>query len=67
MFVIREIEDTLPLNVTLIVNAKEALEYEIQKKYINKVLPQVGLCIKIFDILFVGEGIVYPANPHPFF
>lgn len=67
MFVLREIEDTLPIKPHLLQIEAEAIEYEITKKYINKILPNVGLCIKLFDLLFVGEGIIYPGEPSPYF
>jgi DNA-directed RNA polymerase III subunit RPC8 len=36
--------------------ADEVLISEINKKYANRVLPDVGLCICAFDLSEAGEG-----------
>lgn len=36
--------------------ADQALINEINRKYANKVLHDVGLCIAVFDLVEVGEG-----------
>jgi DNA-directed RNA polymerase III subunit RPC8 len=39
-----------------------ALEDEIHSKYSNKILPEVGLCVSIYDILKVSDPFVYPGD-----
>lgn len=38
------------------VPADEAITAELNKKYANRVLHDVGLCICVFDLTQVGEG-----------
>ncbi|QRV88735.1 DNA-directed RNA polymerase III subunit C25 [Ceratobasidium sp. AG-Ba] len=37
---------------------QEAITNELNKKYANRVLLDVGLCICVFDLIWVGEGLV---------
>ena len=39
----------------------KVLGRQIRRKYCNKVLSQVGLCVTLFSIQSIGEGIVYPG------
>jgi DNA-directed RNA polymerase III subunit RPC8 len=34
---------------------------QIRRKYCNKVLSQVGLCVTLFSIQWIGEGVVFPG------
>lgn len=34
----------------------------INAKYVNKVIPDVGLCIAFYDFLVVGDPFVYPGE-----
>jgi hypothetical protein len=55
------------------VPADEAITAELNKKYANRVLHDIGLCICVFDLSQVGEGKVrygdgciwYKSNPNP--
>jgi hypothetical protein len=38
--------------------AHVAITNELNKKYANRVLLDVGLCICVFDLIWVGEGVV---------
>ncbi|KAF8605847.1 hypothetical protein BDV93DRAFT_489885 [Ceratobasidium sp. AG-I] len=38
--------------------AQVAITAELNKKYANRVLLDVGLCICVFDLIWVGEGLV---------
>ncbi|KAG8685057.1 DNA-directed RNA polymerase III subunit rpc25 [Ceratobasidium sp. 394] len=38
--------------------AQVAITNELNKKYANRVLLDVGLCICVFDLIWVGEGLV---------
>jgi DNA-directed RNA polymerase III subunit RPC8 len=35
-----------------------AITNELNKKYANRVLLDIGLCICVFDLIWVGEGVV---------
>ena len=41
---------------------EDALNEQIELKYVNKVLPGVGLCVCLFDILHVGDPYIYPRE-----
>ncbi|KAI6006688.1 RNA polymerase Rpb7 [Pisolithus orientalis] len=57
MFVLSTIKDTIPvLPANFGVDTEEALINEINKKYANRVLHDVGLCICLFDLAEAGEG-----------
>ncbi|ORY47908.1 hypothetical protein BCR33DRAFT_81292 [Rhizoclosmatium globosum] len=36
-----------------------AVTDELNKKYANKIKPKSGLCIRVLDILTIGDGIVH--------
>ena len=40
----------------------DAIADELNKKYANKVVHQVGLCISLFDVISVGDPIVVPGD-----
>ncbi|KAJ3130983.1 DNA-directed RNA polymerase III subunit rpc25, partial [Irineochytrium annulatum] len=40
----------------------QAVTDEINKKYANKIKHKVGLCIRVWDILEVGEGVVHACQ-----
>ena len=40
----------------------EAVTAEIQNTYIDKVLPNLGLAITLYDILKISEGFVFPSD-----
>ncbi|EEB07513.1 DNA-directed RNA polymerase III complex subunit Rpc25 [Schizosaccharomyces japonicus yFS275] len=59
MFVLSVISDVVKIHPSDFWKpTKEALSDEINKKYANKVIQQVGLAIAIFDFLTIGEGII---------
>jgi len=35
---------------------------EIESKYLNRVIPDVGLCISFFDFVNIGDPYVYPSE-----
>ncbi|KAJ3030938.1 DNA-directed RNA polymerase III subunit rpc25, partial [Rhizophlyctis rosea] len=39
-----------------------ALTDELNKKYANKVLHNVGLCIRVFDIIEASDGVVHACQ-----
>ncbi|KAH7881701.1 RNA polymerase III subunit Rpc25-domain-containing protein [Phlebopus sp. FC_14] len=57
MFVLSIIKDTIPvLPANFGLPPEQALINEINKKYANRVLHDVGLCISVFDLVEAGEG-----------
>ncbi|EJD07480.1 uncharacterized protein FOMMEDRAFT_143872 [Fomitiporia mediterranea MF3/22] len=57
MFVLSTIKDTVALQPsTFALPAEQAIINELNKKYANRVLHDVGLCICVFDIAQAGEG-----------
>lgn len=41
---------------------QQALEDELNRKYSNKVLHKVGLCIRVFDLLETSDPIVHACQ-----
>ncbi|ETW78735.1 hypothetical protein HETIRDRAFT_324290 [Heterobasidion irregulare TC 32-1] len=57
MFVLSLIKDTIPIHPSHFgVPPEQALINELNKKFANRVLHDVGLCICVFDISEAGEG-----------
>ncbi|KAI0322781.1 polymerase III polypeptide H [Amylostereum chailletii] len=57
MFVLSILKDTIPIHPSKFgVPPEQALTNELNKKYANRVLHDVGLCICVFDISEAGEG-----------
>ncbi|PFH50983.1 hypothetical protein AMATHDRAFT_176172 [Amanita thiersii Skay4041] len=57
MFCLSIIKDTIPIHpANFGVPAEQAIIAEINKKYANRVLHDVGLCVCVFDLAEVGEG-----------
>ncbi|KAJ2929419.1 hypothetical protein H1R20_g7681, partial [Candolleomyces eurysporus] len=57
MFQLAIIKDTIPIHPQhFAVPPSEAITAELNKKYANRVLHEVGLCISVFDLADVGEG-----------
>ena len=64
MFVLVEIKDSikvLPSRFNLPLSKSVSLE--ITRLYANKVIPNQGLCITLYDILELGEPLVRPGDP----
>jgi DNA-directed RNA polymerase III subunit RPC8 len=40
----------------------DALKFQINKKFANKIIPDVGLGIKLYDIISVSEGVIMPGD-----
>jgi len=43
-------------------NLKSSLEFGLNKKFANKVVHNVGLCISLFDIIEIGDSYILPGN-----
>lgn len=63
MFVLVEISDVLRIIPEHFNNeSSERLEIEINRKYSNKVIHKLGLCILLHDLLEVGDPLIYPGD-----
>jgi DNA-directed RNA polymerase III subunit RPC8 len=63
MFVLAIVEDKLKiLPEQFDRDSRDVLIEQIDSKYSNKVLLEVGLCISFYDILEVQDAFVYPAE-----
>ncbi|KAJ2883471.1 DNA-directed RNA polymerase III complex subunit Rpc25 [Coemansia aciculifera] len=59
MFVLAVLRDTLKIVPSEFTKSREeALKYEINRKYANRVLHDIGLCMMVHDILEIDEGYV---------
>ncbi|EAU81149.1 polymerase III polypeptide H [Coprinopsis cinerea okayama7 len=57
MFSLAVIKDTVPIHPQHFgIPPEEAITAELNKKYANRVLHDVGLCICVFDLTEVGDG-----------
>lgn len=57
MFVLADIEDTISVHPSTFGQpALTSISDQINVKYANKILPDVGLCITLFDVLSCSEG-----------
>lgn len=59
MFVLTKISDTTRLEPsTFVVDSEKAIVNEINAKYANKVIHNVGLCVCLRDIESIGDGLI---------
>jgi DNA-directed RNA polymerase III subunit RPC8 len=63
MFVLSIIEDKLKINPhEFDKDTADVLLRRINGKYVNKVIPDVGLCIAFYDFIDVGVPYIYPGE-----
>ena len=63
MFVLATLRDSVRVQPASFRKARaEAIADELNKKYANKVVHQVGLCISLFDVTSVGDPMVVPGD-----
>jgi DNA-directed RNA polymerase III subunit RPC8 len=63
MFVLSVIEDDVRVPPSAFSNPRyQAIEDELNKKYSYRVLHNVGLCIKLFDIQHISDAIVHACQ-----
>lgn len=63
MFITVLVEDDIPIAATnLRHDCCEMLKREIQKKYVDRILPDVGLCIEFYDIVAVKDALIHPGD-----
>eukprot|EP01112_Ceratiomyxa_fruticulosa_P015275 TRINITY_DN4467_c0_g1_i1.p1 TRINITY_DN4467_c0_g1~~TRINITY_DN4467_c0_g1_i1.p1 ORF type:complete len:247 (-),score=43.17 TRINITY_DN4467_c0_g1_i1:205-834(-) len=62
MFVIVIVEDHIVVHPSNFDHTVETIETELEKKYTNRVILNVGLGIALHDILEIGDANIYPAD-----
>lgn len=63
MFVLSEMKDVVQIKpFNFVHNLKSSLEFGLNKKFANKVVHNVGLCIVLFDIIEIGDSYILPGN-----
>jgi len=62
MFVIVSFEDYISIAPKYFGNELTAIKTEIRKKYVNKVVKDIGLCTTLHDIIHIGDGYIYPGD-----
>ncbi|CAM0143080.1 unnamed protein product [Umbelopsis sp. WA50703] len=63
MFILAVLKDTIKIEPTDFRKPKhEAITDEINKKYANKVVQEIGLCVSLFDILEASEGVIHHGD-----
>jgi len=63
MFVLAEMKDVIQIKpFNFIHDPKETLEFGLNKKFANKVVHNVGLCVVLFDIIEIGDAYILPGD-----
>lgn len=63
MYVLTEMKDVVHIKPWLFdQDIKVVIEDELNKKYANKVIYQLGLCIALFDIIKIEDSYVFPGD-----
>lgn len=63
MFVLTKITDIIPIQPAEFSRpTEEALENVINTKYANRVIHNTGLCICLYDIESIGDGMIKPGD-----
>eukprot|EP01062_Namystynia_karyoxenos_P034303 TRINITY_DN25161_c0_g1_i1.p2 TRINITY_DN25161_c0_g1~~TRINITY_DN25161_c0_g1_i1.p2 ORF type:complete len:268 (+),score=89.32 TRINITY_DN25161_c0_g1_i1:87-806(+) len=63
MFVLTEMRDSVRVVPELFdANHPVALQLTLNEKYADKVLPNVGLCICVYDLLSFGDSVIHPGD-----
>jgi DNA-directed RNA polymerase III subunit RPC8 len=63
MFVLTRLSDVIPVAPALFdADYTQVLVEEIDRKYANKVVADVGLCVTLYDFVHIGDAFVHPAD-----
>lgn len=63
MFVLTEMRDNIRIDPTWFdEDTGERIKYELNKKFANKVVYGVGLCITLHDIIQLGDSYIFPGD-----
>ena len=63
MYVLAEMKDVVHVKPWLFdKDLRIVIEDELNKKFANKVIYQLGLCITLFDILNIEKSYIFPGD-----
>lgn len=63
MFVLTRISDVIPVAPSLFdTEYTRVLTEQIERKYANKVLADVGLCLTVYDFVSIGDALIHPSD-----
>ncbi|CCI46337.1 unnamed protein product [Albugo candida] len=63
MFVLTRISDVIAIHPMLFDgDYTKVLKEEIDRKYCNKVIADVGLCISVYDFIAIGDALIHPSE-----
>ncbi|TPX44959.1 hypothetical protein SeLEV6574_g04174 [Synchytrium endobioticum] len=63
MFILSRLADNVLISPSAYSKPRiSAVTDELNKKYANKILHNVGLCIRVLDILEISDGVVHPLK-----
>lgn len=63
MFVLTRLSDVIPVAPDLFdADYTQVLTEEIDRKYANKVIADVGLCVTMYDFVSIGDAFVHPSD-----
>ena len=63
MFSLVELSDTIRIEPWLFnVNQMDAIKLELNRRFCNKVVCDVGLCICLFDVLKLDDSYIFPGD-----
>lgn len=63
MYVLAEMRDVVSIKPWHFdQDLKLVIEDELNKKFANKVIYQLGLCVALFDILKIEESYIFPGD-----
>lgn len=65
MFILSTRHETVKLSPSrLSTNLSDAVRAELNSLYCNRIIPGGGLAIAIMDVIYLGDPIIHPGNPH---
>uniref|UniRef100_A0A7S0HIV8 RNA polymerase III subunit Rpc25 domain-containing protein n=1 Tax=Hanusia phi TaxID=3032 RepID=A0A7S0HIV8_9CRYP len=63
MFVLVKLKDAIPIPASELSKPRSlAVSNQVEKKYSNRVLLGTGLCVCLYEIEELGEGLIYPSD-----
>ncbi|CAM0954253.1 unnamed protein product [Alopecurus aequalis] len=63
MFVLSQIEHNLPMPPHLLSRPLvDAIKAELERLFLDRVVPNLGLCVSVYDILAVDGGFIFPGE-----
>ncbi len=63
MFTLAEMKDAIPIPASELGKPRPmAVAHQIESKYCNRVLLDVGLCICLHELTELGDGLIYQSD-----